>query len=87
MNMSNMLREPKLTNTSPDFGKPPEKQNRVNMYFFNTKLYKNTRVQHTADTINDFINFNLNTLFFLVENHINTLNNVEKLTRFSIIFY
>lgn len=34
MNMSDMLREPKLTNTSPDFGKPPEKQNSVNMFFF-----------------------------------------------------
>lgn len=28
-----MLSEPKLTNTSPDFGKPPENQNDVNMYF------------------------------------------------------
>ncbi|XP_070167298.1 DNA-directed RNA polymerase I subunit RPA2 [Polyergus mexicanus] len=27
MDMSDMLLEPKLTNTSPDFGKPPEKQN------------------------------------------------------------
>jgi len=26
-----MLIEPKLTNTSPNFGKPPDKQNKVNM--------------------------------------------------------
>lgn len=28
-----MLIEPKLTNTSTNFGKPPEKQNPVNIYF------------------------------------------------------
>jgi len=29
MDISDILLEPKLTNTSPDFGKPPEKQNKV----------------------------------------------------------
>lgn len=32
-----MLNEPKLTNTLPDFGKPPENQNDVNIYFNNIK--------------------------------------------------
>lgn len=34
MDTSDMLLEPKLTNTSPDFGKPSEKQNSVSIYFF-----------------------------------------------------
>lgn len=33
-----MLIEPKLTNTSKNFGKPPEKQNPVNNSFYNLTL-------------------------------------------------
>lgn len=33
-----MLIEPKLTNTSKNFGKPPEKQNPVNNSFYNLTI-------------------------------------------------
>lgn len=49
-----MLIEPKLTNTSKNFGKPPEKQNPVNNSFYNLTI-----------TVFKNINFNKFFLYFI----------------------
>lgn len=53
-----MLIEPKLTNTSKNFGKPPEKQNPVNISFYNLTIivFKNN--------FNNFNNFFLYFMYF-----------------------